>query len=851
MTVDTHPWYAQGQYWGPPTAPPAPTVETIVSGDGSITVAPISGRGNVDLRAAVAGGVSRITSVDASVTLSPLGGTGVVDLHVPPVNAASLGWIDGTASPYSMLPDARTVADGVIAAGSPTLHSASLVFVAGDVGKVVNLSQTVSFTDGAIVSGTPDLTSASNPFTADDVGKTVHVDGAGTGGQTLLTTILAFVNAGHVTLTANAATTLVAGNGVCEVRAVFQSTLLARVDGTTGTLAAAPTFGFTAGSVVIGSDNRTGFAAAAAAAVAQQRPLYIPPGTYMLVLSQAQQAAMAVANDDFSLYGAGRDLARIITVSSDLVSSAQRELVNLGTGPLAPLRCEIQDITLDYISVAPNLDSYGPQMVLVTPLNGFGARVTVRRVSSTGFTFGVNMQGSSGTNTRIILMEQVSLLTRYIGIKLFTATGLGTAYDAELRLYLVRVEGTSNVKTQTNDNQYNAHNIYIHPSVSVDVDGLTLKSATLQTGQYGIHVNGSPTEPVKFVSLRRMRFDYTAAVPGNGTGILLAFNVLTASGGYITPLIDDCLFSYLRQGISENPIAYTCRACTFHTTNAAITQGTASATGAVRKLITECRFITDAILSNVVTVQTGHVGALTEFIGCDFLLGGASGGFQVTKAISQSANDQNIKVIGCRFTGLTGNTGSAIGFNRKRVLIAECAFIGEFTTNGALAVSGPPADDSADFSCVECDASGITAGPFIAGTANFGNGNLRGTGNEFASNALGPLNSGTGSGALVPPSRKNQTPVASASVLTLDWNHDSFDVSGVTAVDNIRVGNTANASRLRGGPLYLTATGAWTLKHNSGGTGNIRTQSGADRVMVAGQIVHLEADEKNGLWYAC
>jgi hypothetical protein len=60
----------------------------------------------------------------------------------------------------------------------------------------------------AMTAGSPTLTATSNPFASTDVGKTVWVPGAGTGGRTLGGTITAFTNAGQVTLSANAATTV-------------------------------------------------------------------------------------------------------------------------------------------------------------------------------------------------------------------------------------------------------------------------------------------------------------------------------------------------------------------------------------------------------------------------------------------------------------------------------------------------------------------------------------------------------------------------------------------------------------------------------------------------------------------
>jgi hypothetical protein len=65
-----------------------------------------------------------------------------------------------------------------------------------------------TLSNGAITTGTPNFTSASNPFTVADVGKSIVVVGAGAAGVPLVTTILAYVSVGAVTLSANASTTV-------------------------------------------------------------------------------------------------------------------------------------------------------------------------------------------------------------------------------------------------------------------------------------------------------------------------------------------------------------------------------------------------------------------------------------------------------------------------------------------------------------------------------------------------------------------------------------------------------------------------------------------------------------------
>lgn len=66
----------------------------------------------------------------------------------------------------------------------------------------------IARSDGAITTGTAAFTSATGTFTSADVGKLISVNGAGTSGAVLVTTISAYTSATAVTLAANAATTV-------------------------------------------------------------------------------------------------------------------------------------------------------------------------------------------------------------------------------------------------------------------------------------------------------------------------------------------------------------------------------------------------------------------------------------------------------------------------------------------------------------------------------------------------------------------------------------------------------------------------------------------------------------------
>lgn len=116
----------------------------------------------------------------------------------------------GGASSYTDLTDtpAAYYAKRLVkynAAGTGLTYTYDIPYYITDYGAVAD-GQEVS--NGAITSGTATLTSASNPFTSADVGKQVIVTGAGSGGGQLATTIAAYVNAGQVTLTINASSTV-------------------------------------------------------------------------------------------------------------------------------------------------------------------------------------------------------------------------------------------------------------------------------------------------------------------------------------------------------------------------------------------------------------------------------------------------------------------------------------------------------------------------------------------------------------------------------------------------------------------------------------------------------------------
>lgn len=76
-----------------------------------------------------------------------------------------------------------------------------------------------AITDAAITATDQTLTSASNPFTSGDVGRSIIVQGAGSGGIDLVTTIASYTGAGEVELTDAASTTVSGARALWEARA--------------------------------------------------------------------------------------------------------------------------------------------------------------------------------------------------------------------------------------------------------------------------------------------------------------------------------------------------------------------------------------------------------------------------------------------------------------------------------------------------------------------------------------------------------------------------------------------------------------------------------------------------------
>jgi hypothetical protein len=93
--------------------------------------------------------------------------------------------------------------------------------------------------------------------------------------------------------------------------------------------------------------------------------------------------------------------------------------------------------------------------------------------------------------------------------------------------------------------------------------------------------------------------------------------------------------------------------------------------------------------------------------------------------------------------------------------------------------------------------------------------------------------------------------VAGADVAALGVNNGVPITAGFQRV-TVATGNIDNitdaAGLTNGEPVKLLFTNAQTLRNNGGGVGNIRTLSGADRIIAANEIVELAYDGVTAVW---
>jgi hypothetical protein len=190
--------------------------------------------------------------------------------------------------------------------------------------------------DAAITTGTATLSSASSPFTAGSVGMSVWVVGAGASGGLLHTTISTVTDTGHVTLAANASTT---------VSGAYAS---------------------------IGTDNYSAIQAAWTAAAAGKGTALIPTGTYLVGSPLIPASNLTVKGEGVqqtilrSPYNLGTDL---VGISAGALSYVTFRDLTLHGNDSAPNVMHVALNTSKFVNVEiTNAAQYG---ILYDTIGGF------------------------------------------------------------------------------------------------------------------------------------------------------------------------------------------------------------------------------------------------------------------------------------------------------------------------------------------------------------------------------------------------------------------------------------------------------------------------------------------------
>ena len=173
--------------------------------------------------------------------------------------------------------------------------------------------------DFAITSAGHDLTSASNPFAAADVGKVVSIAGAGTSGGWLTTTIATFVNAGHVTTTSAAGSTVTAAGGIfgtdnatllANIVSICRDTNRRKLYFTSGWYLTTATWNIEGGSVEIVGESKDNSASSAICYVGTGVGVHVYPQS-----PAAQCYAVNCRHMAFLTYGGCTDAVKIEKLS--------------------------------------------------------------------------------------------------------------------------------------------------------------------------------------------------------------------------------------------------------------------------------------------------------------------------------------------------------------------------------------------------------------------------------------------------------------------------------------------------------------------------------------------------------
>lgn len=754
-----------------------------------------------------------------------------------------------------MTADARHVADGVTTAGSTTVTSATAAFVAGDVGKIVHVS-TGRYT-GSVVSTTgasTTVTAAGATFTAADVGRSIEIEAAATGDQTFFTTITAFGSSTSITVAA--APNLTVNTANAYISAMKTTTVASRTNATTIVVASAPAWTGTGADLVVGTDNSATWKAAVNSARVANLPLIVTAGTYLCKLTDGTETTDLNAGD-LSIVGAGRDQTEIITVHA--VRPGDTSVVNFVR--LLGGTLNVRDITFRNVGIdgEDDLGSAGLGFSNPTCFYNEGAdaagnnEMRFSRVDCVGFGRATVITGGQSYRSRTYIQD-CTFSSRIDTISHFRGDGSG---DHECHVLDSRVETTQQLGTAGQDDVFNTYCSYIHPNVAriwrnvdsylaQDADG---KCIAAVDGQH-IRSFGNPTTAP-------LRQDHIEGCRFSGGGIAIRTNHEGTGVPSRTTNIINCRFETRAGILALAPFRVTDSSFACGQQAIRLETDTASAPG--------CFFVVDGCdFTNESRTQTqggtenyiltGQVGSTWVFNNCRFHCVNDTN--SSLRYIAGASANHRVVFRDCLVNGGASNAEGFFQYpdattaDAASVVFDTCNFEGEWGAN--IVVSG--AMDSDDFYPIRFDRCRFlhTAGAFMATNLDFKNGNIGGQDNYFASGTE-PSGDAGGSRSLAFVPRKKRSPTAltvTSNLLSPNFNHDAFTVTGAATVNNIYVGGTANKNRARAGELYLTAvTGTVTLAHNAGGTGNIRCAGAANKAVAAGDTVLLRADERNGVWY--
>lgn len=595
----------------------------------------------------------------------PAGGGGAA-------TATMNGVINVVDAAYGAVLDEQTVTDGVVAAGSlDHLASAAGKFAAGDVGKTVTLLLWANITDATIGAGGTTITSAGNQVPSWlTAGMPVRMSSAGASAFSLATTVLSAAGAPGSFTVNNAATGAVTARNAI-VAAIHRTTIATFIDANTVTLTAAAPYAFAGATVAWGTENRAAFQLAAAAAVAAGKTLYVPGGDIGMALDATNPSGYQTLTSTLTMRCSGRFATRF-HFFADAIPTADTQLILAGTGSSIDLA--------DF-----KVSSYNPPVFQDSIMYGrifkFNKAGTVAHYVSmtnvdTDSTYrpsGAFYMGSgTGTAGVNVHLTRCRFMTRAIAANFFVNTGT----SARVWGNDCRFDNDTFMYSTANDSGYNAHAIYIHPSVARAFTNcrFLIANSPGPQGAYHVHDNGSPTDTPDFI-----KYDGVIIEAGKGSGILSQNNATLveargcqfyAAGVQLSASasLADCVFGPAAGGIgiTGTGMKVVIRNPTFLQTAAGLTPiNMSNATGA-----------------NTIILQDAVIPYLANWTG-DFIALGSSlahsldmvncritGITGVSNGIVQQRGAQKIRVVGGVYTGTAANglfyspTGANTGYFR-------------------------------------------------------------------------------------------------------------------------------------------------------------------------------------------